>query len=185
MIIARTALFVAIILLASCTQPTPPAETANTPAAPPAASPTPETANPTIAQPAPTPASASTPIASQPGPQGSQWDLTKAAVTGNLLTVQFAVKPAADKNLFFIDQKIEDISVVDDTTSQRYSILKDDTGKPMASPVASTGRVLHLNIGRGSQGVVWLKFPAPPPSSATVSINIPEVGPFDGVTVQR
>lgn len=182
MMTARTALFVAAILLASCTQPTPPAETANTPAA---TSPAPEATNPTIAQSAPAPASTSTPIASQPGPQGSQWDLTKAAVTGNLLTVQFLVKPAADKNLFFIDQKIEDVSVVDDATSQRYSILKDDTGKPMASPVAPTGRVLRLEIDRGSQAVVWFKFPAPPASSATVSINIPDVGPFDGVTVQR
>ncbi len=180
MMTARTTPFVAVILLASCTQSTPPAETANTP--PTAA---PDAANPTIAQPAPAPAPASTPIASQPGPQGSQWNLTKAAVTGNLLTVQFLVKPASDKNLFFIDQKIEDVSVVDDTTSQRYSVLKDDTGKPMASPVASTGRVLHLNIDRGSQAVVWLKFPAPPAGSATVSINIPDVGPFDGVTVRR
>lgn len=182
MMTARTALFVAAILLTSCTQPTPPAETANTPAA---ASPAPEATNPTIAQSTPTPASAPAPIASQPGPQGSQWDLTKTAVTGNLLTVQFLVKPAADKNLFFIDQKIEDVSVVDDATSQRYSVLKDDTGKPMASPVAPTGRVLRLDIARGSQVVVWFKFPAPPASSATVSINIPDVGPFDGVTVQR
>lgn len=182
MMTVRTASFVAVILLASCTQATPPAETANTPEA---AKPAPEAANPTIAQPAPASAPASAPIASQPGPQGSQWDLTKAAVTGNLLTVQFQVKPASDKNLFFIDQKIEDVSVVDDTTSQRYSVLKDDTGKPMASPVAPTGRVLRLDIDRGSQAVVWFKFPAPPAGSATVSINVPDVGPFDGVTVQR
>ncbi|MGO1070193.1 hypothetical protein [Lysobacter sp. CA199] len=177
--IARTAPFIAAVLLAACSQPAPPTGPANTPAtAPPAA----DATNP-VAQPTPAPASA--PIASQPGPQGSQWDLTKAAVTGNLLTVQFLVKPAADQTLFFANQKVEDVSVVDDTTSQRYSVLKDDTGKPMASPVASTGRVLRLEISRGSQAVVWLKFPAPPAGSATVSINIPEVGPFDGVAVQR
>lgn len=179
---ARIAIpFVAVALLASCSQPAPPAETATAPAV---TRPAPEEGNPTIAQPAPA-APVSAPIASQPGPQGSQWDLTRAAVTGNLLTVQFLVKPAADKNLSFIDQKIDDVSAVDDATSQRYSVLKDDTGKPMASPVAPTGRVLRLSVDRGSQAVVWFKFPAPPASSATVSINIPDVGPFDGVTVQR
>ncbi|MBT2748739.1 MULTISPECIES: hypothetical protein [unclassified Lysobacter] len=184
MMIPRTATFVVAMSLASCSQPTPPAETANTP---PATSPAsaPEAANPTIAPPDRASAVASAPMATQSGPQGSQWDLTKATVTGNLLTVQFQVKPAPDKNLFFIDQKIEDVSVVDDSTSQRYSVLRDDTGKPMASPVAPTGRVLRLDINRGSQAAVWFKFPAPPAGSATVSINIPDVGPFDGVTVHR
>ena len=35
--------------------------------------------------------------------------------------------------------------------------------------------------------VLWFlsSFPAPPEGSTSVSINIPDVGPFDGVTVKR
>lgn len=124
-------------------------------------------------------------IASQPGSNGSQWDLTKVAVTGSILSVQFNVR-AGDENLWNPSFPLSDISVVDDATAQRYSPLQDSSGKPMAAPLNSVNdKKLKLDIKKNSNGVIWVKFPAPPATSQTVSINVPEVAPFDGVAIQR
>ena len=175
----------ALCLVAACKQqPSPDAAAAQAPVDTAARA---ETATPSDAniasQSAPPPASA--PIATQPGSKGSQWELSKVAVTGSVLTVQFNVR-TGDENLWDPSFPLSDVSVVDDATAQRYSPLQDESGKPMAAPLNSVNnKMLKLDIKKNSSGVIWVKFPAPPATSQTVSINIPEVAPFDGVAIQR
>lgn len=183
----RMPTLLALCLLAACKQPSPDTDAAQPPAdtsgaAAEAATPT----NPTAAPPDQTTSpAASAPIATQPGPKGSQWDLSKVAVTGNVLTVQFNVR-TGDDNLWNPSLPLSDVSIVDDATSQRYSPLQDSSGKPMAAPLNTVNdKKLKLDIKKNSTGVIWVKFPAPPATSQTVSINIPEVAPFDGVAIQR
>lgn len=176
-----------LCLLAACKQPSPDTDAAQPPAE--ASGTTTEAAtppNPTVAPPEQTtPPAAAAPIATQTGPKGSQWDLSKVAVTGNVLTVQFNVR-AGDEHLWNPSLPLSDVSVVDDATSQRYSPLQDASGKPMAAPLnTQNNQKLKLDIQKNSNGVIWVKFPAPPATSKTVSINIPEVAPFDGVAIQR
>lgn len=121
-------------------------------------------------------------IASQPGPDGSTWDLTKVRVTGNLLTAQFNVRPRLQEDISYWGE-IADISLVDDATAQRYSVVEDQSGRPMVSELG--GDSLRVNTRRDETATVWVKFPAPPASSATVSITLPKVGSFDGVPVSR
>jgi hypothetical protein len=121
-------------------------------------------------------------IASQPGPDGSTWDLTKVRVTGNLLTAQFNVRPRLQDDISYWGE-IADISLVDDATAQRYSVVEDQSGRPMVSELG--GSSLRVNTRRDEAGTVWIKFPAPPVSSRTVSITLPKVGSFDGVPVSR
>ncbi|HJR74871.1 MAG TPA: hypothetical protein VJ806_14680 [Luteimonas sp.] len=170
-----------LFVLAACK---PSAEPSNqTPSSAPAS--TAATANPPTAQPEAAPPASPAPIATQPGPKGSQWELSKVAVTGNVLTVQFNIR-AGDEHLWNPSLPLSDVSVVDDATSQRYSPLQDNSGKPMAAPLnTQNNQKLKLDIQKNSNGVVWVKFPAPPATSQTVSINIPEVAPFDGVAIQR
>lgn len=125
-------------------------------------------------------------IASQPGMEGSTWDLTRMQVTGNILTLQFLVKPAPGKMLMKYGVfKVDDVALIDDQSSQRYSVLKDDSGRPMASPISDDGMSISLRQGTDKTGVVWFKFPAPPAAATSVSVTIPEVGPFDGIAVKR
>lgn len=171
----------ALCLFAACKQQ-PSSDTAAAPS-PVDSSTATEPAAPPTATAAPPPAVA--PIATQPGPKGSQWELSKVAVTGNVLTVQFNVR-AGDEHLWNPSLPLSDVSVVDDATSQRYSPLQDASGKPMAAPLnTQNDKKLKLDIQKNSSGVIWVKFPAPPATSQTVSINIPEVAPFDGVAIQR
>ncbi len=129
--------------------------------------------------PAPTMAPAAV-IQSQPGPQGAQLDLVKVAVTGDILTVTLRCSgPDAYHTETF---KVKDISLIDDATSQRISVLKDNDGNAMVSN--PSGDYLSTQCAQ-KPGVIWAKFPAPPATSKTISINFPQVAPFDGVPVTR
>jgi hypothetical protein len=124
-------------------------------------------------------------IATQPGMKDSQWSLTKAKVTGNLLTVQFTVRASQEGGLSE-DLPLDQISVIDDATSQRYSVVKDQSGQPMVSRANTVNnKLLRVEVSSKGTGIVWLKFPAPPATSSTLSISIPQVGAFDGVAIQR
>ncbi|MDP1872936.1 hypothetical protein [Phenylobacterium sp.] len=135
---------------------------------------------------APAPARpAATTIQTNTGPDGTQVDLTRVRVTGNVLTVELSYRPAGnDTQWVYLDA--DEVSIIDDATSQRYGVLRDDSNQWMAAPLQSASRDrLSVQLRRGQPGIVWFKFPAPPAGSPTVSINIPNVGPFDGVAVQR
>ncbi|KGB52975.1 hypothetical protein FG91_03154 [Sphingopyxis sp. LC81] len=119
-------------------------------------------------------------IQSQPGPDGSQVDLMKVAVTGDILTV--TLRCSSDEKINSESFDVQKISVIDDATSQRLGVLKDNAGEWMASNVSGTSLNTDCEI---KPGVIWAKFPAPPATSKTVSINLPKVGPFDGIPVTR
>lgn len=147
----------------------------------------PEQANPTIAaapaNPAATPQTPVQAIQTQPGPGGASVALERVAVTGNILTVQLRYIGGETNNQMF---DIEQASVIDDATSNRIGVLKDQEGAYMASPLlAVKSDKMNILYGRDTPTIVWFKFPAPPATSATVSINIPGVAPFDGVAVTR
>lgn len=136
----------------------------------------------------PTPASEpappqAAPVQTQPGPKGTTVDLVRASVTGDVLTVALTYRKEKNDCCFYT--KIDEVSVIDDATSQRIGVLKDDQGKWMAAPLyQSDPDQIFFPINDGS-AQVWFKFPAPAAGSKTVSINIPEVLPFDAVPITR
>lgn len=130
--------------------------------------------------PAYTPPSTQAAIQSQAGPGGSQVELLTAKVTGDILSVTFRCTGPEKYNTESF--KLDDISVIDDATAQRIAVLKDNDGKWLASN-PSANRI-SANCGT-PPGILWAKFPAPPATSQTISINLPETAPFDGVPVTR
>lgn len=127
-----------------------------------------------------------TAIQSQPGPDGSQVDLLKVAVTGDILTV--TMRCSSDKSYNTEVFKVANISVVEDATSQRLSVLRDNAGTAMVSNFSggSSPEYDSMSAECGTRpGVIWAKFPAPAATSPTVSINFPGVAPFDGIPVGR
>ena len=180
-LVAPTAL-IAVMALAACGQGQT-VEEKQAEAAAASATPSP-LAEPAPAGPVVAPAPAVQAIATGAGPEGTQVSLVRARVTGNVLTVELSYRPSdTDYNNIYFD--VDEVSVIDDATSQRYGVLKDNANAWMASPMSTDGKQIRININKGQPSVVWFKFPAPPATSPTVSINIPEVSPFDGVAVQR
>ena len=185
--LSLTPMLVALVLLASCGQagPNENSDAATGDATPIAVDPASTTGSVVrdTAQPASAPAPVAPPIQTQQGPDGVRVDLTRAAVTGDILTVQLAYIAPGDES--FSDYfPAEEVSVIDDATSQRYGILKDQSGAWLAAPLFVTKNI-RPSAQKGETAIVWMKFPAPPATSPTVSVNIPKVGPFDGVPVSR
>ncbi|MES2862438.1 MAG: hypothetical protein V4701_13275 [Pseudomonadota bacterium] len=180
--IVRSAVLAAVpvLFLAGCGQPEKAGETA-APA---------DRQQVTRVDPAPAPPPASAPAAAaamqtQPAADGVQVALTRAQVTGDVLTVQTIFSNPGSSGAGF-RFSAEEVNVIDDATAQRYGVLRDSTGRWQASPLQDpTSNYISFGVSQGGSEVVWFKFPAPPATSPTVSINIPGVGPFDGVAVTR
>ena len=139
--------------------------------------------SPTVAAPAPAAPAPAAPLRTSAGPRGSTVDLMRVQVTGSILTVEMRYTPAAGEISSQWYFNLGDVSVIDDATSQRYAVLQDDQKKWMAAPL-SGGRI-GASSTRGQPAIIWMKFPAPPATSSTISLNVPDVSPFDGVPVQR
>lgn len=136
------------------------------------------------AAPAPTPAKPA--LDTQPGPKGTQVALTKALVNGDILTVelQYGLNPKSESSPILYE-KVEQVNYIDDATSKKYGVLKDQEGAYMASPLHSSNTEVRIETSTASPAIATFKFPAPPASSKTISLSIPEVGSFNGIAVQR
>lgn len=187
----------AALSLASCSQDKPAdtattTETSTTTTTTPAEQPAPPPADAGVerteaAQPAPA-AATTTALATQPGPRGSQVALTKARVVGDILSVelQYMLPPSSDvSGSVSVYEDIDQVNYVDDATSRKYEVLKDQQGKFMASPLSYNDKQFKADVRKNVPALVSFKFPAPPATSQTISLSIPEAGSFDGVAVQR
>ncbi|WP_185816780.1 hypothetical protein [Hymenobacter metallilatus] len=134
------------------------------------------------------PAAPATPaLGTQPGPRGTQVALTKARVVGDILTVelQASLPPTADSNSETVRAEIDQISYIDDATSRKYNVLKDQSGMYMALPLDYSKKSVAADARKSGPGIMSFKFPAPPATSTTISLSLPGMGSFDGITIQR
>lgn len=143
-------------------------------------------------------------LSSQNGPYGSQVDLLKAQVTGNILTVELQYKPGSeDKRPSRSDTvrrmvpagsvsstyEIGQVVVIDEATAKTYNVLKDESGNYMASPLRTDQGKQLVAIDMSSMNdkpvAAWFKFPAPPVDTKTIAITIPEVGTYKEIPISR
>ena len=105
---------------------------------------------------------------------------------GDILTVelQFSL-PAGTESMAPFYEKVEQVNYIDDATSKKYGVLKDQDGTFMAAPFSPDIKELRVSPGKNAPAIVTFKFPAPPATSTTISLSIPETGSFDGIAVQR
>ncbi|OAM37705.1 phosphoribosylglycinamide synthetase [Eikenella sp. NML080894] len=197
--VSQSALVVlsALALLTACQkepEPTPPPQAQE------------QAPNPNPAPPAPTPTPASNPsLIREPAAPQQQQDpaaqaiqskpfgegtlaLTKVKVVGQILNVEFMYIPPKNENgsYKFTNEhsgKITDFAYVDESTSKRISLLQDESGKYMTDP--ATGVSNTIGLTGNSPKIVALKFPAPPETSPTITIDFPGAGSFDSVPVSR
>jgi hypothetical protein len=80
--------------------------------------------------------------------------------------------------------ELDQVSYIDDATAKKFTVLKDEAGQWLAAPLDSRKKMLKLKA-YGGISKTWMKFPAPPAESKTVSINMPHLGALDGIAVQR
>ena len=76
------------------------------------------------------------------------------------------------------DEFAEHVYYVDPGNKKKYLVVKDATGKPVASAL------LHFELDTGASRGGWAKFPAPPAGVNKISVYLPGAPPFEGVTIQ-
>ena len=164
------------------------------PPAPPAPAPEPASApasNPSLIREPAAPQQQQDPAAqaiqSKPFGDGGTLALTKVKVVGQILNVEFMFIPAKKENggyKYTIARtgKVADFAYIDESTSKRISLLQDENGKYMVDPSPSDK---DISVSGSSPRIIALKFPAPPETSPTITIDFPGAGSFDSVPVGR
>lgn len=116
--------------------------------------------------------------------------LTKAKVVGQILSVEFIAVPPKDANGEYKSIggeyfPLKDFDYIDETTSKKVTLLQDENGKYMANPLSRVSKELRLEGHQRFPQALTLKFPAPPTTSPSITIDFPKVGSFESVPVSR
>lgn len=116
--------------------------------------------------------------------------LMKAKVVGAILHVEFVAVPPkkADGSYEYLSgssHELKNFDYIDETTSKKVTLLQDESGKYMADPLSSNGQDVRISGSERRPQTISLKFPAPPETSPTITIDFPGVGAFDSVPVSR
>ena len=82
-----------------------------------------------------------------------------------------------DKGIY-VDFGWSSVYFTDPAENKKYSGLKDTQGNWIAQ-----GQ--NMTYGPGQQQVMWMKFPAPPPTSARISFVFYGFAPFDDLPVAQ
>lgn len=116
--------------------------------------------------------------------------LVKAKVVGAILHVEFIAVPpkkgdGSYESIPGSSHKLADFDYIDEATSKKVGLLQDESGKYMADPLGSGGKEIRIPGYSRQPQTISLKFPAPPETSPTITIDFPGVGAFDSVPVSR
>lgn len=113
--------------------------------------------------------------------------LTKAKVVGQILNVEFIFTPLKQADGSYKPQseyiKVKDFAYIDESTTKRISLLKDESGKYMIDPAPDANDMTMISAR--SPKTIAIKFPAPPETTPTITIDFPGAGSFDSVQVSR
>ncbi len=97
-------------------------------------------------------------------------------VSGSALLARWRIVNTGTKVIGY-DYSYDDIYYIDPAGNKKYNVLTID-GK----------RILDMwngGLPPGEQRVMWAKYPAPPPTSKRISLNIPKFTPFEDVPVSE
>lgn len=111
--------------------------------------------------------------------------VTKAKVIGKVLYVEVLVKTSGNSSLNVMN--VKEINYVDDSEVKKHEVLKDDEGIYQASPLqyAKSNKLQVMTSSSKPEALISLKFAAPPTTSKTITLNLPDFGSFDAIPISR
>lgn len=127
-------------------------------------------------------------IETKAGANASTVHLVSAKVVGQILSVELNVeppKPNQSYDVLSIEIPLDQVSYIDDATSKKVGLLKDDAGMWMVSHQINPEYPNRLKDTLYKPFPLNFKFPAPSAEAKTVSINITNLASFDGVPISR
>ena len=116
--------------------------------------------------------------------------VVQAKVKGDVLTVVLRYENVVEATVE-LSYPVAEVYYIDPADQKKYHVLKDSSGKWIAAPVNNYGKVGNvgftspLKMKPGAKQVVWFKFPAPGPESASIDLSVPGLLPLDGLPISR
>lgn len=124
------------------------------------------------------------PLASQPTNwQGVTADVTEFKRKGNTVTLRMRLHNDAAKNAEAATINYDKTYLLDAAAGKKYEVLKDDKNSAIAA-INYGGTGWRDNIAPGQSQLIWIKFPAPPATTKSVTLNIDNIQPFDDLAIQ-
>jgi hypothetical protein len=179
------ALSLAFLILAACSKPAEQQSTTTT-SAPAASTTTTATAAPTpapTAVPAPATPSVGTLASQETNWNGITAELTEFRRKGNTLTakMRFVNHGSAEPQ---VELHFNETYLLDTGAGKKYEVLKDEKNAYIASLSQGWSDRWFKNLKPGESQAIWMKFPAPPPETKAITLQIPNTPPFEDVTIQ-
>jgi hypothetical protein len=123
----------------------------------------------------------------QPSSDGNmEASLIEAKEKRGVLTVKVVLKNIS-KEWIEPELRFEKAYYADIDSQKKYFPLKDSEGKFIAGHLSYDwgGGTFKEKIGPDQSKIIWIKFPAPPPTTTSIDIFIPLLLPFEDITIQR
>lgn len=159
-------------------QTTPPAQPALSASAAPAAAPAATAATPLAAPAAPAAGPAAIASGQYSADPALRCDVLEVKrVSGGALRAQWRIVNTSAKPIYY-DFSWGDIYFIDPAENKKYAFLTDTEGNRIID-------VFYGSVPPGEQRLSWAKFPAPPPTSTTISLNVPKFAPFEDVPIAQ
>lgn len=155
------------LLISACHEAPGPSATSEIPKA----SDRPATASPALVKPSDALASRNT------NWSGVVADVTDFRRKGNTLTAIVRLRNQS-KNTAVIQVTWGQAYVLDEAHGRKYEVLKDEKDVYIATPYGTQGLVADGTL------IAWMKFPAPPPDVKTGTLALPQIPPFEDLSIQ-
>ena len=150
--------------------------------APPLAATTPTAPTQTTAAPAATPPGGALAV-QETNFSGVTAEVTEFRRKGNTLTakVRYTNRGSADAEP---DISYGEAYLIDTGAGKKYQVLRDEKGAYIAGLKPGWTYRWYDRLKPGERGLIWMKFPAPPPEVKVITLQIPSVPPFEDVPIQ-
>ena len=120
----------------------------------------------------------------QPSSDGNlESSLLSAKVRREVLTVKIKFKNISSKEINKRFQ-YDFVYYSDLDEKKKYFVLKDSEGQYIAGPI-NKYRYFTCDLQPDEQRIIWMKFPAPPTTTKSIDIFIPEIMPFEEIQITR
>ena len=82
------------------------------------------------------------------------------------------------------DIHFEEVYLIDTGAGKKYNVLKDEKNEYIASLRSGWSNRWYETIAPGESYVLWMKFPAPPPETKAITLQLPGMPPFEDLNIQ-
>jgi hypothetical protein len=134
--------------------------------------------------PAAAPATAATVLASQETNwSGVVAELLEMRRKGNTLTAKVRLRNGSpDKQP--VEVKFEDVYLMDAANAKKYEVLRDEKGVYIAAVRSGWNDRWYDTLEPAQSHLLWIKFPAPPSDVRAITLQLPNMPPFEDQAIQ-